>query len=423
LLFCGAAALVAQDGPAPSERALLREALRSWFEVANPDPESWRVVPSSAPSYLVPGYGLMMPTPTYAPRVALFPDGGSGLGLRFNSGGQQNAPRVDSGQARPKLGLSHIQEVMEGFLVDYGDLLPGLGPDDHLTLVYGQGRNQQAPFWHQVEGQTEIVLLRPSSAQASDHHIQTSLRLSDLQALRSGEIDRQTLIDRIEVEVQDQADELPPRYRVLASLLQKGLDQIVQSLREERTEAPHQLRLTRKSSLGAQMLPAYGIVYRYQVARPLTWLVAQHGDEADEQPQPIDALIDEQAEALQQRVPELLVTYGRTLRDLPEEGALELIVELPGCDRCEAPAQLTFKVRSETLRRHDQGQTTVAEAVKEVEVHEEGQAKEKKPPHRLYFQRGLAPEATPALRLQPGGDAAAPKLRLDPPRTDPQEQR
>ncbi len=428
--------LLAQPGPDAGDLELLRSVMLEWFKAQNPDPSKWQVRAPEGDYFYNPGFGLILPTPTYtaggplrvsgfgqasSPAIIVSPDGAHSLSYgSFPSSGAisitgdvkvveptpvpdpkptPNPTPTPSPAPSPNGEFQDaVVEVMKGFLESYGDLVNGMDSDASIMLVYDteKSSNNSQNQWVWVDGQSLSKTSGLSLYGSGVAPLKISVRssLAGIKEYRQGAWSQKQLFEAMDVSVTE-TQQVPSSYRILGSILSKKITALnrkfYQSLKgEPENETVESFFITDEVSVDFQMMEGYGVLYKTKYNTNFRLLPKScncpDDDERKAESEGIwDDAVTRQADQVYEEIPSLLVKYGRTLRELEDDEWLSLTVGLPGCNACDAPAEISMKVSQEILRAYDRGEISLDEAVGEVLVGSKGRASESRLPGLILF--------------------------------------
>ena len=357
----------------------------------------------------VPGFGIMLNAPgKMSGRVRVIGHGQNGLS-------STESPRDEQEENE-----SQIVSIIQHFIHDYGDLARELPEDESIMVRYKD--NQDGGFAYIVDDQynnrrrysqsISIGGTYPGEERKSGE-ISVKVKKKDIEAYKSGKIDRDEFYDRMETSIVSTNLKGASDYRVFSGIL-KGLyssnepSNIVlwegQSRNREEIEKEQmdsffkQNSFAHKSSFGEsvpfEVIRGYGVIYTLKLGYPLKGYnggVAilldrfereREGEEADLEKEQIDYLrkrddkIEEIYDDFLSELKGSMIEYGRTLKSLESGEFLNLSVEMPACYECELPAEIEMKVSQEKLAAYDQRKISLEEAMKNIKVDLKGKASE-----------------------------------------------
>lgn len=423
--------LTAQDGPDAEEMALFQSVLTEWMNNHNPAPGRYRLQAASQKPFYNPEFGMVVPTPTYvsggsahgfsnvyvtpgrvgsavmvSPNVSVSPSPSPTPDVRVGRvvtsptpPSAVSAPAPESPETGDDELQTQVEDILKEFLASYGDLVDGVEEEERIMLTYGtqnQGKGSSHAATTLWEGQG-VAVLSAGGNTASDFQMTVEVLLKEVISLRRGEIDEEKLMASMKVSVTDVQNEVDPAYSILANLLSKQMTDLSHEfLAETREDEDENEWFFAGAGVGAQnlsfqLIEGYGVIYQAKLRASFRMLPERCNCPEDEEKSEDaqlrwDTAVDNLRDQLEESVPELLVKYGRTLRQLPAGGWLELKVILPGCKDCSAPAAMVFKVPQATLKDYDTRSLSLDSAADRVIVSEEGEAQNTRMPGLIFMQ-------------------------------------
>lgn len=283
------------------------------------------------------------------------------------------------------------------FLQQYGDLASALDKNEKVMVVYDPKHNGSAmTFYH---GRVSGGSLSSTGSDAYQGSISASVKVADIRALRRGELSENAFQSRVEVHAAQEEGNTQLEYRVFGKILSKRLYEIKSGmdkpneiqLEDDRTlffsfPTP-KVEMKLLDGLGA----TYEIVWGSGFSGPLyikengtgkrLSRVAIIGNEDDKTTEKgknqVNKNVEEWTQKMREEVPEILVSYGRTLRKLKADEQLTVRIELPQCYNCKAPQYITYSIYGKTLASYDRNEISLAEAMRRVRVEEEPRGEER----------------------------------------------
>jgi hypothetical protein len=290
-----------------------------------------------------------------------------------------NAPRADGGQNLP--------EVLTTFLIQYGDFARQLSDEESLVLVHKAGSDNSI-----LSFSGAAVASASAVASTSNSGFSLKVKMKDLRAFRKGSISESELRARI-LKADIANAETALEYRVFGRILNERCAEIKGEVtasylkEEDQEEAPIRYRFPSSDFWGEQVesVPELGVIYPIRFGSPANSTIIffeSRGKskekvlEVFEEGEQLDEWAEELVAKMEEAVPRLMLEYGRTLRNLPENQRLIVKLTFPDCHACSAPKELEFSVKSVVLQAYDRQSKSLDAAIKEVRIERRGEAKQ-----------------------------------------------
>jgi len=413
--FC---TFLSAQGPSEADIELMQGALQEWFSANPPEGTSRGLSSTREKAFYREGYGLSIPTPVFrrSSNLTVYSiDRNNHLSTRSRGNVGQATVAVNGDQY-----VEEITELMKTFLKNYGDLISGLPAEEKLVLTYRDTRISGNSFVFSNGTDAQSFFTTGDDKAKPKIEITVSVPFGKLTGYRKGSVSPDALNNAMTVETQLETEPEPASYSMLKALLEPQISRIAESYFEVlKPEAQNVWGFSGSSGrMSFDNVQGYGVKYSWRYGRAHRFPRSCNCDDEDENQEvkidaeELDSEIDEQAEDMRQDVPELLVKYGRTLRDLDPKEYLELTIAFPACKDCTAPGTMTFTVNGATLHKYDKGDLTLDGAKDEVVITTEGAAKDLGDEDNPFLLRGDAadiiingyaiPDPAPAPALLPG---------------------
>jgi len=252
--------------------------------------------------------------------------------IRLTEKSERN--RVDMDSVRDAYNLKVI-EAAKTFLVDYGDMITQLGPQEKV-IISNQGN--QPRIW---VGQYFNAPKRS--------HLSVEATKSDLMQLRQGKISREQAMAKIKVVNTETVDAVEPDLELLSSILSRLYSQDLSKT------------YFTGDNIYFERLKDFGVIYYMQVYSGI-----ERGDFTRRYVMPTLGLNDVDQETKDKKVKELypkfekelkenILEYGRTLKSLNDDEVLVVQVTMTKCAGCGIPATLELSVKGSVLKDFNAG--------------------------------------------------------------------
>jgi hypothetical protein len=242
--------------------------------------------------------------------------------------------RLDMDSVRDAYNLKVI-EAAKTFLVDYGDMITQLGPQEKV-IVSNQGN--QPRMW---VGQYFNAPKRT--------HLSVEAIKSDLSQFRQGKISRDQALAKITVVNTQTVDAVEPDLELLSSIFSRLYSQDLSKT------------YFTGDNIYFEHLKDFGVIYYMQV-----YSAIERGDYSRRFVMPTLGLNDVDQETRDKKVKELypafeselkdnILEYGRTLKTLQDNELLVFQVALTKCSGCAIPATLEISLKASVLKEFNAG--------------------------------------------------------------------
>ena len=247
------------------------------------------------------------------------------------------APRA-SKMTNDSLQSSYVDKfatAAKDFLVDYGDLLSQLSPEEKIMIT---NHNDGNDSWY-----------RPFNSN-NETFITIEAVKGDLSQAKQGKISREQLLSKIRVTKSQLSDKLEPDLELLSSIF-------------NRLYQPDLAKtFFTEGSIHYERLNDFGVIYHMKA-------FSSRQDDSELYSMPTLALSDLDQEKRDKKVKELypafeselkenMLDYGRTLKSLKNEESLVFNVKITRCKGCGIPSTLELSIKSSALRDFNSGKIT-----------------------------------------------------------------
>jgi len=283
------------------------------------------------------------------------------------------------------------------FLQQYGDLASSIDNDEKVMVVYEPKSNGSATTFY--SGRVSGGSLALAGTDPYQGSISASVKMADIKALRRGELSESAFQNRVEVHTAQEEGNTQLEYRVFGKILSKRLYEIKSGmdkpseiqLEDDRTlffsfPTP-KVEMNLLDGLGA----TYEIVWGSGFSGPIylkesgsgkrmsrVAIIGSEDNKTTEKGKAqVNKNVEEWTQKMREEVPEILISYGRTLRKLKADEQLTVRIELPQCYSCKAPQYITYSIYGKTLTAYDRNEISLAEAMRKVRVEEEPRGEER----------------------------------------------
>ena len=268
-------------------------------------------------------------------------------------------------------GEDYIQDVMVSYLVDYADLIGQLKPTDKIMLkseskgsVFVVGGSGYSFKWKSSDDEDEDEYEEDDECCddfGGGYVLSAEVTKSDLSAYKSGKIDRDALIDRIQIEKTASVSETEPELELLSTIFRR-LYRSDLSNTYFATRDPDYDRITK-----------FGVIYK--------WRVYSSNVDGDKHNMPTVDLYDLTSEDRNRKVEELypmfldqfrknMVEYGRTLKGLDSDDILMFKIRMTECEGCTIPKSIDLSVKRSVLDDYEKQKIDLNTAAQRVSLNE-----------------------------------------------------
>ncbi len=248
----------------------------------------------------------------------------------------QEKHQLDMDSVRDAYNLKVI-EASKTFLVDYGDLIAQLTPQEKV-IVSNQGNRPRA--W------VNQYFSAPKRT-----HLSIEALKGDLTQFREGKITRPQVLTRIKVVNTETVDEVEPDLELLSSIFTRLYGQDLSKT------------YFVGDNVNFERLKDFGVIYYMQLFSGI-----ERGDFSKRYVMPTLGLNDVDQETKDKKVKELypkfeqdlkdnILEYGRTLKSLKDDESLVFQIALTKCMGCGIPSSLEVSLKASALKEFNAGKS------------------------------------------------------------------
>ncbi len=273
----------------------------------------------------------------------------------------------------------YMQSIMETFLVDYADLIGQLDSSEKIML---KSENKQEGVFVIGGGDQRYSFNFKDGDQDDDHEdkdkdkdkdeccegiegggyvLSAEVTKGDISAYKSGQIDRDELLERIQVDQTATMDEKEPDLELLSTIFQRLYKSDLSDTYFS-TRTPEYDRIAK-----------FGVIYK--------WRVYSSNTEGSKHNMPTIDAYNLTSEERNRKVEELypkfkeqfrknMVEYGRTLKGLEEDDILMFKIRMTECKGCTIPKSLDLSVKRSVLDNYEKQKIDLKTAASQVSVNE-----------------------------------------------------
>ncbi len=282
-----------------------------------------------------------------------------------------------------EMGDDYLETAMETFLVDYADLIGQLKPTDKIMLksenkqggVFVVGGDQSYAFsWkykdhdedededeEEDEDEDEDEEGCCEDYDGGDYVLSAEVTKGDLSSFKSGKINRDQLVERIQFEKTESTTKSEPELELLSTIFRRlyksDLSDTYFASRD-----PDYDRIVK-----------FGVIYK--------WRVYSSNVDGNKHNMPTVDLYDLTSDERNRKVEELypkfkeqfrqnLVEYGRTLKGLEPDDILMFKIKMTECEGCTIPKNVDFSVKRSVLDDYEKQKIDLKTASSKVSVNE-----------------------------------------------------
>lgn len=247
---------------------------------------------------------------------------------------------------------------MRDFLANYADAVGQLDGNDRIMIIYDENARNSRSTLRVYNGEEWKGMAMP--------RISAEVKREDLISFRNGKINRRELDGRIRIEKVTEDREQFQEYKVFAGILE--------SLFPVDNQGDYRVR-----NISYNFLPNFGVIYQMEMSmRKGAWndcTSCPSGSIAPSQTRSKSdtAQVRSRQVAYQrfgQDIREVLLDYGRTLRNLTSEQMILLTVSLPTCENCQVPDRVNVSVKKSVLEAYEKGQMDRSKALASIVFNE-----------------------------------------------------
>lgn len=244
------------------------------------------------------------------------------------------------------LSNKRVIEAAKEFLVDYGDMLSQVPPDEKILIT---NRGNQPRMW--------VGALVPAPDRT---HLSIELKKSDLNGMKEGSIGRDELLKRISVVTAKATDEVEPDLELLSTIFS----------RLYRPDLSNTFFI--EGTVPYERLKDFGVVYYMQVFSANRTFNSTYDmptvDLHDISQEQRDEKVKQLYPQFEQELKENIIEYGRTLKSLAGDEQLIFNVSLTQCRQCRIPSTLELSVEGSVLKAYNEGKTNKDAAISSISL-------------------------------------------------------
>lgn len=269
---------------------------------------------------------------------------------RARTEGIRGSARVGRAAAAPnrdslnQIMTKKLAEVAKEFLVDYGDLIGQLKPEERIVIT---NRGDAGDVW--------IGFDQPKRS----YLVVEALR-GDISQYKQGKLSREQMLAKIKVVNTTTSDKKEPDLELFSSILERLYRQDLSKT------------YFTTNDIFFERLTDFGVVYYMSV-----YSAHDRGNRRFDMPtvnlenltqEERDQKVKELYPIFEKGIKEDMLEYGRTLKSLKDNETLSLHVKMTRCKQCGLPATLEYSVKADVLRDYSSGKITKETALAKVTV-------------------------------------------------------
>lgn len=365
--------------PKPSDRMgqdlhVMTEVLHELFEASH-EVSGFRFRSNNQEARYQSGFGVVL----YAPPVRQFTGASSGskTGAFMTLSPSSSSSAFDLNSWNPDSAVKVIERNMRFFLQQYGDLAGELKDDEKIMIVYDPKSEHNGLTFYRGSARASF----PGTPNTYQGLISATVMLKDIKAFRSGKISAETFQDRVSMQTEKREAKNQLEYRVFGKILSERLYEVEKEKRHA-TPLPAGMDYFSFPSVKVEMKVLEGLGATYEIV----W-GGKYGNSFElitksprrrETPSKETLILDkdgkkeaakdgeELMEKFKKTIPEIMISYGRTLRNIKPSELLTVVIHTPYCEDCEKGKEISFSIKGETLRAYDRNEISLAEAIRKV---------------------------------------------------------
>lgn len=243
-----------------------------------------------------------------------------------------------------------VIQAFKDFLADYGNLIRQLKPSDKILLKTGGTRHSRGG----------VVVFNGQKKTKMTGGISAELNVSDLSSYEKGNLTRDELMDKIEINEDLNSAVKEPQLEVFSSML----------------ERLYEVDLTNTYYMSGT--PDYDRLEKFGVTYYLKFYSSLIHDNDEYSLPTIDKKHVSKAERnkiVEEMYPEFLKTfkqnvldYGHILRTLDPEEMIVFHIKLTSCEGCDMPAVIDVSLKKSVIEDYRNGDLTLDRAMTMIEV-------------------------------------------------------
>jgi hypothetical protein len=237
-----------------------------------------------------------------------------------------------------------VIDAAKSFLLDYGDMLTQLGPNERLVIT-NQG-NQPRPWVNQFFNSSKRSLLSIEALK------------SDLMSFKSGKLTREQALPKIRLIHTETVEAADPDLELLASMINR-------IYRPDLSKT-----YFTENYVYYEKLKDFGVIYYLQMLSSnemgfqrylMPTIGLENVDLATR-----NKKVTELYPKFEQELKENMVEYGRTLKSLKENEVLVFQIRMTRCPECGIPSSLELIIKGSVLKDFAAGKIDQAAAISKI---------------------------------------------------------
>lgn len=246
-----------------------------------------------------------------------------------------------------------VVEAFKDFLADYGNLIRQLKPSDKILIKTGSRKNRGG-----------VVMISGEKKSQMNNGISAEIDVSDLISYEKGDITRDALIEKIEINKEAFNSVKEPQLEVFSSML----------------ERLYEVDLTETYYMSGT--PYYDRLEKFGVTYYLKFYSSTVHSDDDYSLPTIDkkhVSKEERNQIVEEMYPKFLKTfkqnildYGHILKNLAPDEMIVFHVKLTSCDGCDMPAVIDVSTKKSVIEDYRNGSLNLDRAMTMIEVKDVG---------------------------------------------------
>lgn len=266
--------------------------------------------------------------------------------LKDNAREKQLQKRRDELDSTRNVYNAKVIEAVKTFLVDYGDMISQLGPNERI-VVTNQGNQPRVWVGHYFNA--------PKRTHLSIHAMK-----SDIAAFRQGKISRDQALAKIKVVNTETSNEVEPDLELLVSMFNRLYR--VDLSKTFFTE--NNIYYERLKDFGAIF---YMTVYSSSEVARDRFRMPTVGESAMDLAER-NKKVKELYPIFEQDLKENILEYGRTVKSLGDDEVLVFQVKMTRCPECAIPSSLEYTVKGDVLKNYSSGKLDKKSALSQISI-------------------------------------------------------
>jgi hypothetical protein len=255
------------------------------------------------------------------------------------SGGRTGSTNRDSvSQAMNK----KLIEVAKEFLVDYGDLIGQLSPEERIIVT---NRGESGDMWFGFD-------------QPKRSYLVVEAVRGDISQYKQGKLSREQMMAKLKVVNTTTSDKKEPDLELFSSIFER-------LYREDLSKT-----FFASGDIFFERLSDFGVVYYMSV-----YSAHDRGNRRFDMPtvnlenltqEERDQKVRELYPLFEKGIKEDMLEYGRTVKSLKDNEVLSVHIKMTRCRQCGIPATLEYAVKADVLREYSSGKISKEAALAKV---------------------------------------------------------